>query len=308
MGGLMLNLQVEIGGMVLKNPVMPASGTFGYGEEYAQFVDLNKLGAVVTKSVRLTPSQGNPPPRLTETPAGILASIGLQSVGLEKFLTEKLPFLRKFDTRIIVNISGDTVEDYVELARRLGEVEGLDAVEVNISCPNVEKGGMFFGIDPKVTYELVSHVKKATGRLTVITKLTPNVTDITEIAVAAVEAGTDALCLINSPLGMAVDVKRRKPKLAMIVGGLCGPAIRPIGVRAVWQVARKVKVPIIGVGGIFTADDTLEYIIAGAKAVQVGTANFVNPNAMIEIIEGIKSYMESQGIEDINELVGSLKV
>ena len=303
-----MKLEVKIGNMILKNPVMPASGTFGYGEEYSKLIDLNKLGAVVTKSVRLKPSMGNPPPRLTETPAGILASIGLQSIGLEAFLKEKIPFLRKLDTKIIVNISGDTVEDYVELARRLDKVEEVDAIEINISCPNVKKGGMLFGVDPKITYELVSQVRETTKRLTIITKLTPNVTDITEIAEAAIKGGTDALCLINSPLGMAVDVERRKPKLAMVVGGLSGPAIRPIGVRAVWQVSRKFKIPIIGVGGIFTANDALEYLIAGATAIQVGTANFVNPNAMIEIIEGIKDYMRRHEIDDINKIIGSLKV
>lgn len=303
-----LDLSVRIGGMVLKNPVMPASGTFGYGEEYSKLIDLNRIGAVVTKSVRLKPSRGNPPPRLAETPAGILASIGLQSVGLKAFLKEKLPFLRKFNAKIIVNISGDTVEDYVRLAERLDAVEGVDAVELNVSCPNVKKGGMLFGVDPDLTYELVSKVRKAVRRLTIITKLTPNVTDLTEIAEAAVKAGTDGLTLINSPLGMAVDVEKRRPKLATVVGGLCGPAIKPIGVRAVWQVSRRVKVPIIGVGGIFTASDALEYILAGATAIQVGTANFVNPRAMLEILEGIENYMKRHGINSISRLIGSLKV
>ena len=304
----MPSLSVRIGRTILRNPVMPASGTFGYGEEYSRLIDLNRLGAIVTKCVRLKPTPGNPPPRMAETPCGLVASIGLQSVGVEAFIREKMPFLRRFNTRIIANIGGETVEEYVEVAQRLNSVEGLDGIEVNISCPNVRRGGMAFGADPKTAYEVVSRVRDAAGRLTLIVKLTPNVSDVAEIAKACEEAGAEALTLINSPLGMAVDVESRKPKLSTVFGGLCGPAVKPIGVRCVWQTAREVDIPIIGVGGIFTATDALEYIIAGATAIQVGTANFVNPHAMLEIIEGIEDYMERHGIDDIYELIGSLKV
>ena len=301
-------LSVKIGRMTLKNPVMPASGTFGYGEEYSKLIDLNKLGAIVTKCVRLKPTLGNPPPRLAETPCGLIASVGLQSIGVEAFIKEKMPFLRRFNTRIIANIGGETVEEYVEIAERLNGVKGLDGLEVNVSCPNIKRGGIAFGVDPETVYKVVSQVRKAAKNLTLIVKLTPNVTNIVEIAEACEQAGAEALTLINSPLGMAVDIEKRKPKLSTVLGGLCGPAIKPIGLRCVWQVAQRVRIPIIGVGGIFTATDALEYIIAGATAVQVGTANFVKPRVMLEIIEGIEKYLEEHEIDNINKLIGSLQV
>ena len=279
---------VDIAGIKMRNPVMVASGTFGCGEEYSNFIDLNKLGAVVTKSVTLNPREGNPPPRLCETPAGMLNSIGLQNEGLKVFLEKQLPFISRFDVPIIVNVAGETIEEYVEVSRALSNQPKVKGLELNISCPNVKKGGMSFGIDPKATKDLIESVRLAT-KLPLIAKLSPNVTDITEIAKAAVSAGADALSLINTVMGMAIDIKTKKPKLATFTGGLSGPAIRPIAIRMVWQVAQVVDVPIIGIGGIMTAEDAYEFILAGAKAVQVGTANFVDVEASIKIIEGLKA-------------------
>lgn len=278
---------VNIAGIKMKNPVMAASGTFGYGEEYSELIDLNMLGAIVTKSVTLKPRKGNPPPRICETPAGMLNSIGLQNDGLKIFLEKQLPFLSQFDTPVIVNIAGENIAEYVEIAKALSKEKGISGIELNISCPNVKKGCIAFGIEPKLTKELVKAVRKST-KLPLIVKLSPNVTDITVIARAAVSAGADALSLINTVLGMAIDIKTKKPKLANITGGLSGPAIKPIAIRMVWQVAHAVKVPIIGIGGIMTADDAKEFFLAGAKAVQVGTANFVDVQAAIKIIEGLK--------------------
>ncbi|MFA4966715.1 MAG: dihydroorotate dehydrogenase [Candidatus Margulisiibacteriota bacterium] len=279
---------VDIAGIKMRNPVMVASGTFGFGEEYSKLIDLNKLGAVITKSVTLNPRDGNPPPRLCETPAGMLNSIGLQNDGLKVFLEKQLPFLSQFDVPIIVNVAGETIEEYVEVSRALSNQPKIKGLELNISCPNVKKGGMAFGIDPKATKELVESVRLAT-KLPLIAKLSPNVTDITEIAKAAVSAGADALSLINTVMGMAIDIKTKKPKLATITGGLSGPAIKPIAIRMVWQVAQVVDVPIIGIGGIMTAEDAYEFILAGAKAVQIGTANFVDVEASLKIIEGLKT-------------------
>ena len=304
------NLEVEIAGIKLKNPVMTASGTFGYGEEFSPFIDLDKLGAMVLKGIILKPKMGNPPPRVIETPSGMLNAIGLQNVGVEMLIKEKLPYLQKFNTPVIINISGDTIEEYVELARRLGEVSkemGIAGLEVNISCPNVKKGGMAWGTDAQSTYKIISSIRKATS-LPLIAKLTPNVTDIKTIAQAAEEAGADALSLINTLVGMAVDIDSRKPKLANVSGGLSGPAVKPVALWLVWQVFQTVKIPVIGIGGIIKTEDALEFIIAGARAIGIGTANFVNPRVTIEIIEGIEKYLIENNIKDINELVGSMKI
>ena len=299
------NLSTTIGKIHLKNPVMPASGVFAFWEDIAKLIDLSKLGALVTKSLRARPSPGNPPPRVAEIPAGVLASIGIESIGFEAFVEGELPFLRRFNTPIIVSLAGESVEEFVEMAEKLNTVNGVAGIELNLSCPNVKRFGMHFGRDPTVTREIVSKVRNVTD-LTLIAKLTPNVTSVAEIARAAEEGGADALTLINSPLGMAVDVETRRPKLANITGGMSGPAIRPIGIRAVWEASKAVNIPIIGVGGIASASDALEYIIVGARAVQVGAANFSNPYVMIEIIEGLQDYLIRKGIDDINKLVGSL--
>jgi len=303
-------LKVEIAGIKLKNPVMTASGTFGYGQEYTPFVNLNRLGAIILKGITLKPKRGNPPPRVIETPSGMLNAIGLQNVGVEVLIKEKLPYFKKFNTPVIINISGDTIEEYVELTQRLGEVSvemGVAGLEVNISCPNIKKGGMVWGTDAKATYKIVSSIRKVTT-LPLIVKLTPNVTDIKIIAQAAEEAGANALSLINTLVGMAVDIDSRKPKLANISGGLSGPAVKPVALWLVWQVFQTVNIPIIGIGGIIKVDDALEFIIAGARAIEIGTANFVNPRVTIEIIEGIEKYLVENNIKDINELVGSMKI
>ncbi|MDI6736586.1 MAG: dihydroorotate dehydrogenase [bacterium] len=299
------DLTVDIAGLKMKNPVMVASGTFGYGEEYAQLVDLNSLGAIVVKGITLAPRLGNPPPRIVETPCGMLNAIGLENVGVEKFIKEKLPYLRQFDIIVIANIAGKTVEEYVELARKLNGL--VDGLEINISCPNVVKGGLEFGQDPALTYEVVSKVRQAT-RLPLIAKLSPNVTDIKVIAKSAVEAGIDAISLINTILGMVIDVTTRKPILANVTGGLSGPAIKPIALRMVHEVARVVRVPIIGQGGIMNATDALEFIIAGATAVAVGTANFVDPQTSLKIIKGIEDYLIKNNIHRLSELTGSLQI
>lgn len=280
----------------MKNPVMVASGTFGFGKEYADYIDLNKLGAIVTKSITLKPREGNPPPRLVETPSGMLNSIGLQNPGIEKFLAEDLPFLAQLETPTIVNIAGETIEEYVELTKILNKQPTVKGIEVNISCPNIKKGGMAFGVDPKLTAEVINSVRQATS-LPIIAKLTPNVADITIIAQAAVEAGVDAISAINTVVGMSIDIKTGKSRLGTPTGGLSGPAIKPIAVRMVWEIAQAlnrygsgqaVKVPIIGIGGIMTAEDAIEFFLAGATAVQVGTANFVDVEASLKIIEGLK--------------------
>lgn len=301
------NLSVEFAGIKLKNPVLTASGTFGYGEELSDFVDLNKLGGVIVKGVSLKPIQGNPPPRIWETPAGMLNAIGLENPGVEVFLNEKLPFLRKFDTAVIVNVFGYSLEEYVDVVARLDGVPGISGLEVNISCPNVKAGGMMFGTNVKAAFELLEAIRKAT-KLPIIAKLSPNVTDITEFARAAKDAGCDGLSLINTLLGMAIDVRSRKPRLANCTGGLSGPAIRPVAVRMVWQTAKAVQLPIIGMGGIVTGEDALEFILAGASAVAVGTANFIDPLATLNVLDGIETFMREQGVNDIKELIGAVKV
>ena len=299
-------LSVTIGrGLALKNPVMTASGTFGYGEEYAPFLDLNRLGAVVVKGLSLEPRDGNPPPRIYETPAGMLNAVGLQNVGAQAFIAQKLPFLRGYDTRVIANIFGESVEDYCRVAELLSKAPGIHGIELNISCPNVKKGGIAFGALPEAAAEITEKVRAATD-LPLIVKLTPNVTDITAIAKAVAAAGADALSLINTLTGMAVDIDHRRPRLANITGGLSGPAIRPIALRMVWQTIQAVDIPVIGIGGIVSTSDALEFLICGARAVQVGTANFTHPPAAGEIIDGIEAYLKQHCLERLEPLIGSL--
>ncbi len=298
-----INLTVNIGGIKMKNPVTTASGTFGFGPEYGRIIDLNRLGAIVVKGTTLLPREGNPTPRIAETPSGMLNAIGLQNPGVDSFIREALSFLRDYDLPVIVNIAGDTVEDYAKLAGILDRAGGVAGIEVNISCPNVKKGGLQFGSDPESAAEVIRNVRQATS-LPVIAKLSPNVTSIVAVAEKVAGAGADALSMINTLLGMAIDIKARRPVLGNILGGLSGPAVRPVAVRAVWQVYQAVKLPIIGMGGITCAADALEFIMAGATAVAVGTANFVNPRATVEVLEGIERFMSENGIMDIAELVG----
>lgn len=296
---------VELTGLRLKNPVMTASGTCGYAEELAPYADLSGLGAVVVKTITLLPRVGNPAPRIAETPSGMLNSIGLQNVGIEAFLREKLPILRRLKVPILVNIAGKSVEEYAELAKRLEGVPGVSALELNISCPNVA-GGLDFGTDPRLTREVVRGVKQATG-VPVIPKLSPNVTDITVIARAAADGGADALSLINTLLGVAIDPHSRRPKIHTVTGGLSGPAIKPIALRMVWQVAQAVPLPLIGIGGIQTGEDAVEFLLAGATAVQVGTATFVDPRAPLKVRDGIAAYCARHGVRDVRDLVGALR-
>ena len=301
------DLRVELGPLSLKNPVMTASGTFGYGKEYASLVDLNCLGALIVKGLSLRPIPGNPSPRIVETPCGMLNAIGLANIGLRAFLDDELPRLKDVDTAVIVNIYGRTIEEYGELAEALNGAAGIAAIEVNISCPNVECGGMAFGTDPRTSAKVTEMVAKHTDK-PVIVKLSPNVGDITQIAKAVQNAGAQALSLINTLTGMAIDVERRTPKLANLSGGLSGPAIRPVALYMVYQVVQAVDIPVIGVGGIMEAKDALEFLIAGAHAIEVGTANFVNPRATRDILAGLTEFCTEQGIERIRELVGSLTI
>ena len=300
-----LDLSVNLGKFKIKNPVMTASGTFGYGKEYSEFVDLNRLGAVVVKGISLKPMKGNPVPRICETPCGMLNAIGLQNPGLRDFITKQLPYLRQFRTRIIVNILGNSVDEYIELAERL-EAERVDAVELNVSCPNVKKGGIVFGTDPKIFRELIERVRQRI-RLPLITKLSPNVSDIKLFAKIAEDAGSDVISLINTITGMSIDVRSGKPRLANVTGGLSGPAIKPIAVRMVWECYKTVGIPIIGMGGIISAEDAIEFMLAGASAVAVGTGNFINPKATMDILEGIKAYMSVRGIKSPEELTGDVQ-
>lgn len=301
------DLRVKIGPLELKNPVMAASGTYGYGKEFEPLLDLNKLGAVIVKGLSLKPKAGNPPPRIVETPAGMLNAIGLANIGLEAFIKEKLPWLRGLDTEVIVNIYGHHMEEYGELAAVLNDAEGVSAIEVNISCPNVDCGGMAFGTDPDISAKLTELVLKNTDK-PVIVKLSPNVTDISVLAKAVESAGAHAISLINTLTGMAVDIETRTPKLANISGGLSGPAIRPVALHMVYQAAKTVDIPLIGVGGIMNYQDALEFLIAGATAVQLGTANFVNPKATLDVVEGIRSFCKEEGINSVEEIIGSIKV
>ena len=300
-----MNLSVEIAGLRLKNPLIAASGTFGYGVEYEGILDLSRLGGLVSKGLYLEPRDGCPPPRLVETPSGLLNAIGLQGVGVRAFVRDVLPRLARHDTAIFVNVCGDTVEEYAEVARILDDAPGVAGLEINISCPNVKKGGMAFGGDPRMTHEVVAAVRKAIRR-PVIPKLSPNVADITVFARAAAEAGADALSCINTLLGLAIDVETAKPALAFGTGGLSGPAIRPLAVRMAWQASRAVAIPVIGVGGIASARDALEFLIAGCRAVQVGTANFVNVGIYDQMLADLADYLERHGRKDINEVVATL--
>ena len=299
------DLSVKIAGVELKNPVMTCSGTFGSGEEYSEFVDLNKLGAVVTKGIANEPWNGNPTPRVCEVTGGMLNAIGLQGPGIDVFIKRDIPFLRQYDTKIIVNICGHTIEDYADVAERLAD-QPVDMLEINISCPNVHEGGRAFGQDPAMVQKVTDAVKRV-SKQPVIMKLTPNVTDITEIARAAEAGGADALSLINTLTGMKIDIHRRSFVLANKTGGMSGPAIKPVAVRMVYQTARAVKVPVIGMGGIACADDAIEFLLAGASAVAVGTANFIDPYVTAEIVDGIRDYMLRYGVERVTDLVGAVR-
>lgn len=301
-----VNLSVEIAGIKMKNPIMAASGTFGYGEEYRDYIPINRLGALITKGISLKPQAGNPPPRLVETTGGMLNAIGLQNIGVNALIEEKVSRLKKFGTPVIINIFGTTLKEYAEVARRLEEIRGIAGLEVNISCPNLKRGGISFGTDPREVFKVVSKVRKSSSR-PILVKLSPNVTDITVIARSAEEAGADAISLINTLTGMAVDVETRAPKLGNITGGLSGPAIKPIALRMVWEVYNKVNIPIIGMGGIINAQDALEFIIVGASAVQIGTAHFLNPSVDLEVIAGLEKYLKDHCISSIRNLVGSLE-
>ena len=301
------DLSVNIAGIRLKNPVLAASGTFGYGTEYADIVDINKLGGLVTKAITLNPREGNRPPRTVETAAGMLNSIGLANVGVNAFIKGKIPLLHKFNTAVIVNVAGSTVAEYVEVVHRLDGCKGIDGLEINISCPNVKQGGLLFGSDPQTATKVIGETRKVTS-LPLIAKLTPNVTDIVSVARAVEDAGADAISLINTLLGMAVDVETKRPKLANVTGGLSGPAIKPVALVMVWKVAGAAKVPVVGIGGILSVEDALEFLLAGASAVQVGTGNFVDPQCTTEIIHGLEQYCRERGIARISEIVGALEV
>jgi dihydroorotate dehydrogenase (NAD+) catalytic subunit len=302
-----MNLSVSIGSLVLKNPVIAASGCFGYGVEYAHAVDLSSLGGVAVKGLFLAEREGHAPPRIVETPAGMLNAIGLQGIGARRFVAEKLPDLKRLGATVVVNICGSTIAEYCEIARILSDADGVGALELNISCPNIKEGGIEFGCSLTGTYDVVSAVRKVTT-LPVMPKLTPNVTSVSSFARAAEEAGADAVSLINTFLAMAIDVETRRPRLTNVVGGLSGPGIRPIAVRMVWDCYRAVKIPIVGMGGIATAEDALEFIIAGASAIQVGTASFVDPFIWSKIIDGIAAYLERHGMSSVEQLIGSLDV
>lgn len=299
----MVNLAVKIGSLELKNPVLTASGTFGYGLEYADFMDLERLGGFIVKGTTLEPRQGNPYPRMAETPSGMLNAVGLQNKGVEHFISETYPLLKDLDTEVMVNVSGASVDQYAATAERLSDLSGIHAIELNISCPNVKQGGMAFGTSTEGAASVVKAVRKVwPGHLMV--KLSPNVTSITDIALAVESEGADSVSLINTLLGMAVDVERRKPILSTVTGGLSGPAVRPVAVRMVWQVAKAVSIPVVGLGGITDARDALEFIMAGASAVQIGTANFIDPTTCIKVIEGLEDYCSRHGVNDISELRG----
>ena len=305
--GMDIDLRVRLGALSLRNPVMTASGTFGYAREFSQLVNLHRLGAIVVKGISLKPRPGNPPPRVVETACGMLNAIGLENVGVQGFLEEKMEFLRGINSRVIVNILGDSAAEYGALAGKLTGIEGIDALEVNISCPNVKKGGVAFGADPAMAAQ-VTRVVKARTDLPVIVKLSPNVTDITVMARAVEDGGADAVSLINTLIGMAIDVGSRRPKLANVIGGLSGPAIKPVALRMVWQVARAVSIPVIGIGGIATAEDALEFLLAGATAIEVGTANFYQPRAAESIIDGLRAYLAARGEDSVRAIIGALQI
>lgn len=300
-----MDLTVNIGNLKLKNPVMTASGTFGYGEEYSEFIDLNMLGAVVVKGISLEPMEGNPSPRLCETPCGMLNAIGLQNIGLKRFLKEKLPHLRKFDTKVIVNVLGNTLQEYVRLSKSLDDA-GVDGIELNVSCPNVKKGGIIFGTDKKALARLITKVRRSVNKALLITKLSPTVLNIPDFSKIAEDAGSDAISLINTIPGMAIDIETWKPKLANIIGGLSGPAIKPIALRMVWEASKAVNIPVIGIGGIMGTEDAIEFMLAGSTAIEVGTGNFINPRLTVEIINGIETYLQKKNINNVTDIIGGL--
>ncbi len=302
-----MNLKVKLGKIELQNPIMTASGTFGYGEEFAELIDLNELGGMCIKGTTKEERQGNPMPRIYETASGMLNAIGFQNVGLDRFISEKYPYLRKLKAKTFVNMTANSVEEFGELAKKLDELEDIGGVEVNISCPNIKAGGINMGTDPIMAAKVVEEVRKNTKHH-VMVKLTPNVTDIKVIARAVEDAGADSISLINTLVGMAVDIKTRGPRIKNVIAGLSGPAIKPVALRLTWEAAKTVKIPVVGMGGISTYEDALEFLMVGATAVQVGTANFYNPKATIEILEGIKNYMAENKIEDIKEIIGSFRV
>lgn len=302
-----IDLTTHIGNLTLQNPVLTASGTFGYGLEYADFIDLDRLGGFVVKGTTLEPRQGNPYPRMAETPSGMLNAVGLQNAGVEHFIEDTYPLLRDCKAEVIVNVSGAKIDDYVAVAERLQERTGIRAIELNISCPNVKQGGMAFGTTCAGAESVVSAVRKAwKGHLMV--KLSPNVTSITDIALAAEAAGADSLSLINTLMGMAIDIETQRPKLSTVTGGLSGPAVKPVAVRMVWQVASKVSIPVVGLGGIATAADAIEFLLAGARAIQIGTYNFVDPSVSVKVVEGIEDYCRRHGVEKVEDLCGALKI
>ncbi len=301
------DLTVDIGGLTLRNPVMTASGTFGYAREFAPYLDLNRLGGIIVKGLSLTPAKGNPPPRIVETDCGMLNAIGLENVGVDAFIEDKLPFLETLDPPTIANIYGKTVDEYGALAECLEALDAVEGLEVNISCPNVKEGGIAFGSDPQLAHAVVKAVRAKTTKHLMV-KLSPNVTDITRIARVVEDAGADSLSVINTITGMAVDLATRRPRLANVTGGLSGPAIKPIALRMVWQTAQVVGIPVIGVGGIMTATDALEFMMVGATAVQVGTANFVNPGSTMAIIDGMMAWLSENGIDTVKQLIGTLMI
>jgi dihydroorotate dehydrogenase (NAD+) catalytic subunit len=303
----MVDLSVQIGGIHLKNPVMTASGTFGYGPEFEDFMDVSSLGAIIVKGTTLEPRQGNPYPRMAETPSGMLNAVGLQNKGIDYFENHIYPGICKYDTNVIVNVNGSTIDDYIRLSQRIDKLERIPAIELNISCPNVKMGGMVFGTNPASAREVIRAVRQVYSK-TLIVKLSPNVTNISEFALIAQEEGADAVSLINTLLGMAIDIKQRKPKLSTVTGGLSGPAVKPVALRMVWQVSKVVTIPVIGIGGIMNADDAVEFMLAGASAVQVGTASFIEPRTAAMVVSGLKDYMKINDFHTIGEIIGNLSL
>lgn len=303
----MINLETQIGALQLKNPVITASGTFGYGLEFDPFCDISEIGAIVVKGLTLNPKQGNKPPRLAETPAGLLNSIGLENIGIDFFIKEKLPVLREYGATVIANISATSIDDFIILTEKASEAKGIGAIEVNISCPNVSKGGMQFGTDPEATAKVTEAVVKH-SKIPVIMKLSPNVTNISEFARICEDKGATSISLINTLLGMAIDVRSKRPVLGNLFGGLSGPAVKPVALRMVWQVTDAVKIPVIGMGGIMNAEDAIEFFLAGASAISVGTVNMINPSAAIEVSNGIKKYLEDNNFQSLNEIIGLAKI
>jgi len=303
----MADLNVNIGGLQMKNPVMTASGTFGYGEEFADFINIARIGGIIVKGTTLHKREGNPYPRMAETPSGMLNAVGLQNKGVHYFADHIYPHIKEVQTNIVVNVSGSAIDDYVETARIINELDKISAIELNISCPNVKEGGMAFGVTAKGAEEVVKAVRAVYKKILIV-KLSPNVTDITEIACAAENGGADSVSLINTLLGMAIDTERRRPLLSTITGGLSGPAVKPIALRMVWQVAQAIKIPVIGMGGIMSWKDAVEFLLAGATAIQIGTANFIDPTVTIKVIDGINDYLDRHGYKSVNDIIGALEI